>query len=123
VAAFGARAADGNAGDRIHHRPVVGGNRQANVPIGHISDIADRADDGVHRMKADIICERRDLILTRTAYDQSASAQARVGVVNSLGLIGSGPVGLVRTQKVGNKYKKPTKHQQQGSGVVSKRRL
>ena len=31
-----------------------------------------------------------------------------VGVVKSLELIGSGPVGLVHTRKAGIKYKKPT---------------
>lgn len=33
----------------------------------------------------------------------------RWGVVKSLALIGAGPVGLIRTQKVGIKYKKPLK--------------
>ena len=36
VAALGARAAAGNAGDRIHQRPVAGGNRRANVAYWHI---------------------------------------------------------------------------------------
>jgi hypothetical protein len=36
VAALGARAAAGNAGDRIHQRPVAGGNRRANVAYWQI---------------------------------------------------------------------------------------
>ncbi len=44
--------------------------------------------------------ERRDLILTRSAY------QAQ-GAVKSLGAFPCGPVGLVHTQKFGIKYKEP----------------
>jgi hypothetical protein len=47
-------------------------------------------------------CERRDRILTRSAY-----VKLRWGVAKSLELIGAGPVVLLHTQKVGIKYKKP----------------
>jgi len=46
-------------------------------------------------------CQHRDLILTRSAYDHKRMRPLKpmVGVVESLELIGSGPVGLVRTQE------------------------
>ena len=55
------------------------------------------------RIKQTCGCERRDLILT-CEYVRSSP---RWGVVKSLALIGAGPVGLIHTQKVRIKYKKP----------------
>ena len=46
VAALGARAIAGNAGDRIHQRPVAGGSRRANVAYWQIvSKMSFLADD------------------------------------------------------------------------------
>jgi hypothetical protein len=54
-------------------------------------------------------CERRDLILTRDAHTRAQG----VGMVKSLELIGSGPVGLTRTQNLGIKSEKPLKARSQ----------
>src|SRR5712671_7393265 len=64
----------------------------------------------VHWVKADIACEHRDLILTRSAYDHKRVRPLKSGwgVVKSLGLIGCGPVGLVHTQKIEAQSEKPT---------------
>jgi hypothetical protein len=56
----------------------------------------------VHWVKANIGgCERRDLILTRSAYDHERVRPLKpgAGVVKSLGAFPCGPVVLVRTQK------------------------
>jgi hypothetical protein len=52
-------------------------------------------------LKQTFRCQHRDLILTRSAYDHKRMRPLKpmVGVVKSLELIGSGPVGLVRTQE------------------------
>src|SRR5947207_12946909 len=56
----------------------------------------------VHWAKQTFGCERRDLILTREYVRKPT-----VWVVKFLALTGAGPVGLLCTQKVGIKYKKP----------------
>jgi hypothetical protein len=45
---------------------------------------------------------------TRSGYDDCACVLSSPGVVKSLEVLGRGPVGLLHTQKVGIKYKKPT---------------
>ena len=55
----------------------------------------------VRWVKADIAVASVDLILIRPL-------KPRVGVVKSLEVIGSGPVVLIQTHKVGVQYKKPT---------------
>src|ERR1700675_3390094 len=57
----------------------------------------------VHWVKADMGCERRDLILT----SEYVRTSPRWGVVKSLALIGAEPVGLVHSKKFGIKYKEP----------------
>jgi hypothetical protein len=58
--------------------------------------------------KQTLRCEHRDLILTpKRLYHKRV--RPPVGVVKSLGYFRRGPVGLLHTQKVGIKYKKPTK--------------
>jgi hypothetical protein len=54
----------------------------------------------VRWVKTDLRCERRDLILTRIAYDHRRMRPLMVGVVKSLGYYLRGPVGLVHRQKV-----------------------
>ena len=56
----------------------------------------------VHWAKADI-----RLRASGSDFDPRVRPQAHGGVVKSLALTGAGPVGLLCTQKVGIKYKKP----------------
>jgi hypothetical protein len=82
------------------------------MPYGKSNPTGSDAESGEFiGLEQTLRCERRDLILTRSAYDHKRVRPLRpgVGVVKSLELIGSGPVGLLHSQNFGFfQLEKPT---------------